>query len=317
MLASRHVFTSVFCLYAITHSESLSIRGIQGSSLGITKDFPCHSLQCKAQDHEQSYNHGTKKSNNAIENKVIKHAYRSISFASGPVCSLFIIFFAEHLLIFPPSSSDMKLFPRSDVHLIPSFSTEHDCKALKRRAEKGKEKKKAEKDEIEKVTISEFITETVKETFTVHLNTTIFSTVTSTVNNTIHHTMLTTTTVQNTPTLARIAPTLVPTASREGPSATLAGGLASSTATGPTLPALASQDHHLRSTEVLGIVLGSVAFAGTLVAGVLFGRRLYRKYRGERVARKQAQTEGREDYCSRGKTAEVWAEIPPAYAERA
>ncbi|KAG8531502.1 uncharacterized protein KY384_003131 [Bacidia gigantensis] len=133
---------------------------------------------------------------------------------------------------------------------------------------------------------------TINQTFTEHVSTTVFSTIfaTITVPSTINHTLTvpTTTTVQATPstaTIARLAPELIALNATSGKAPP-------ATASSPLPVASASKKDSLGTAEILAIVLGSLAFAGLLLAGLLFGRKMIKKYRQQRVMRKQAQTEG-------------------------
>lgn len=143
-------------------------------------------------------------------------------------------------------------------------------------------------------TVTKTVTAQINQTFTERITTTILRTVIITKHpapETMHHTETITTTLN--PTLARVAPALRP----DGSDATIetTDSMASSptpTSVGVAAEAHADEKHQLSGTEILGIVLGSLAFIGLLVAGLLFSRRMYRKYRQQRVWRKQITSEG-------------------------
>ena len=157
-------------------------------------------------------------------------------------------------------------------------------------------------------TITETITNsvTLKEvsTITNYINSTIYSSFFFTVTATLNHTTVTTTTVQATPppelaslynelslhrssTLARIAPVVAPASTSEG---SISPG---STATPMrTAGVSSSTGHTFKPTEILGIVLGSLAFLGVVVTALLLTRSQMKKYRQQRVDKKRAVTEG-------------------------
>ena len=93
-------------------------------------------------------------------------------------------------------------------------------------------------------------------------------------------------------TLGRVAPGIAPV-SVTGNKASLSSTAVTAPDTN-TVPAAPTKGHSLRTPEILGIVLGSLAFFGALLAGLIFARRWMKKYRQQRVAKKQAVTEGNE-----------------------
>ena len=138
------------------------------------------------------------------------------------------------------------------------------------------------------------VVETVTETE--HVSTIIYRTIISTISYppvTIHHTDTMTTTLEarqptttETSSLARVAPVL----RQNGPAATTA--IPEPVPANPTAKTDADNTHHLSATVILGIVLGTLAFIGLAVAGFLFARRMLRKYRQQRIWRKQITSEG-------------------------
>ena len=193
----------------------------------------------------------------------------------------------------------MRLLPTSDwraMMLIPPVE-----KRAYLEPRKEKEKTVTQQETV-------FITVTVNQNFTEHIFTTVFSTIFSTISipMTINHTVTASTistaqvTLSPSPTtIPRVAPQLIPLSSMSNGEThvplTPREFNPAPSATPVTAPLMPSQGKHsLSTTQVLAIVLGSLTFLGVLIAGLLFARRMYKKYRQQRVMRKQAQTEGNE-----------------------
>ncbi|KAL6717831.1 hypothetical protein ACLMJK_003916 [Lecanora helva] len=160
------------------------------------------------------------------------------------------------------------------------------------------EKRKGDKTITITTTLAETITEKntifINQTITSHLATTIWSTrdVTHFIPTTIVHNMTLTTTTPMTISISAPAPN---TDTRSSIKSTQAGENASgSSSSTPPAVAAQTQQHHLSTVAILGIVFGALALVGLLVAGLWLVRRFYRMYRRERVLRKQIQCEGNE-----------------------
>lgn len=149
---------------------------------------------------------------------------------------------------------------------------------------------------------------TIEKNFTIPV--TVFEPTTITRNNTLTLTAPTivpvtaSSTVSEPASLAKVAPELVVSQ----PSLSRASNAAMETRTvalpAMNLPSLqtptstpkpgAESQGHLPAAGITGIVAGTLAFLGLVLAVFLLVRRFYRMYRRERVLRKQIQTEGNE-----------------------
>lgn len=147
------------------------------------------------------------------------------------------------------------------------------------------------------ISVTETITTTlaVSVTVTEHQNVTVFTTIISTETKTV----TATTTKPITHSKLVVVPTtttLTPTTSRiPPPPISVISAPTEAPVTGLPTPSAAPLQHHLSKSDITAIIIAAIVGLGLICFGAwLASRKFLQKYRGERVLRKKAQTEGTE-----------------------